>query len=183
MINGLKYGIDELHHLPAGLEAYRAAQRMDDDTVAFPGELSPYSNFHPSPFTINGHTYHSTGQWIQYTKSMMFGDSYTANLILRCDNALEAKKLSHQINGVDHNKWKLEGYEACFPGLKEIFLQNPPLKSMLNTTKPKLLVEASTDRLWGTGIGLRDVKVLNKNCWSGHGWLSNMLHDIRDQDS
>ena len=53
---------------------------------------------------------------------------------------------------------------------------------MLNTTKPKLLGEASTDRLWGTGIGLRDVKVLNKNCWFGHGWLSNMLHDIRDQD-
>ena len=182
MINGLKYGIDELHRLQPGLEAYRAAQRMDDDTIAFHGELSPYSNFHPSPFMINGHTYHSAEQWIQYTKSMMFGDSYTANLILRCDNALEAKKLSHQINGVDHNKWRLEGYEACFPGLKENFLQNPPLKSMLNTTKPKLLVEASTDHLWGTGIGLRDVKVLNKNCWSGHGWLSNMLHDIRDQD-
>ena len=126
MINGLKYGIDKLHHLPAGLEAYRAAQCMDDDTITFHGELSPYSNFHPSPFTINGHTYHSAKQWIQYTKSMMFGDSYTANLILRCDNALEAKKLSHQINGVDHNKWKLEGYEACFPGLKEKFLKIHP---------------------------------------------------------
>ena len=87
MINGLKYGINELHRLPAG-------QRMDDDTIAFHGELSPYSNFHPSPFTINGHTYHSAEQWIQYTKSMMFGDSYTANLILRCDNALEAKNLA-----------------------------------------------------------------------------------------
>ena len=182
MINGQKYGIGELHRLPAGLEAYRAAQRTDDKTLAFHGELSPYSNFHPSSFTINGHTYHSAEQWIQYTKSMMFGDSYTANLILRCENALEAKKLSHDIKGVDYNKWKLEGYEACFPGIKEKFVQNPPLKSMLNTTKPKLLVEASVDRLWGTGIGIRDAKVLNENCWSGHGWLSRMFHNIRDNE-
>ena len=32
-------------------------------------------------------------------------------------------------------------------GLKEKFNQNPLLKSMLVATKPKLLVEASTDRL------------------------------------
>ena len=88
---------------------------MDDETIAFQGELSPYSNFHPSPFMINGHTYHSTKQWIQYTKSMMFGDSYTANLILRCENALEAKKLSHHINGVDYNKWKQRGMRPVFP--------------------------------------------------------------------
>ena len=75
-----------------------------------------------------------------------------------------------------------EGYEACFPGIKEKFVQNPPLKSMLNTTKPKLLVEASVDRLWGTRIGIRDAKVLNKNCWAGHGWLSKMIHYIRDCD-
>ena len=182
VINGMKCGIEELHRLPAGLEAYRAAQHTDENTIAFHGELSPYSNFHLSPFTIDGHTFHSVKQWIQYKKSLMFGDSYTANLILRCDSTLEVKRLSHKINGVDHNKWKLDGYETCFPGIREKFLQNLPLKHMLDTTKPKLLVEASTDRLWGTGVGLRDMNVLNKNCWLGHGWLSNMLHSIRDNE-
>ena len=180
MINETKYSVDDLHRLPAGLEAYRAAEKNDADTIAFHGELSPYSNFHPSPFTIGEHTFHSTEQWIQYQKSLMFGDSYTANLILRTDSAIKAKRLSHKITGVDHIKWKLDGFEKCVTGIKAKFDQNPLLKSMLLSTKPKLLVEATTDKLWGTGVGLRDSNVLKHNHWTGHGWLSKILHHIRD---
>ena len=147
VINGVKYGLDDIHRLPMGLEAYRAAKKSDDDTIAFHGELSPFSNFHPSPFTIDNHIYHSTEQWIQYQKCLMFGDSYTANLILHSENALEAKRLSYKIIGVDHMRWKADGFEKYIIGLKEKFNQNPLLKSMLVATKPKLLVEASTDRL------------------------------------
>ena len=88
--------------------------------------------------------------------------------------------MSYKITGVDHTKWKAEGLEKCIIGLKEKFDQNPLLKSMLAATKPKLLVEASNDKLWGTGVGLRDTNVLNCTHWSGHGWLSKMLHIIRD---
>ena len=160
MINGSRYSVDDLHRLPAGLEAYRAAEKTDAETIAFHGELSPYSNFYPSAFTIGGHTFHSTEQWIQYQKSMMFGGSYTANLILRTDSAIEAKRLSHKISGVEHTRWKLEGYEKCAIGIKVKFDQNPLLKSMLLSTKPKLLVEATTDKLWGTGLALKDSNVL-----------------------
>ena len=147
VINGVKYGLDDLHRLPMGLEAYCAAEKSDNDTIAFHSELSPLSNFHHSPFTIGNHIFHSTEQWIQYQKCLMFGDSYMANLILCSENALEAKRLSYKITGVDHMKWKAEGFEKCIIGLKEKFNQNPLLKSMLVATKPKLLVEASTDRL------------------------------------
>ena len=68
VINGVKYGLDDIHRLPMGLEAYHAAEKSDDDTIAFHGELSPFSNFHPSPFTIDNHIYHSAEQWIQYQK-------------------------------------------------------------------------------------------------------------------
>ena len=160
MINGAKYSVDDLHWLPAGLEAYCVAEKNDVDTIVFHGELSPYSNFHPSPFTIGDHTFHSAEQWIQYQKSLMFGDSYTANLILRTDSAIEAKRLSHKITGVDHIRWKLDDYKKCVTGIMAKFDQNPLLKSMLLSTKPKLLVEATTDKLWGTGVGLRDSNVL-----------------------
>ena len=68
LINGVKYGLDVIHRLPMGLEAYRAAEKSDNDTIAFHGELSPLSNFHHSPFTIDNHIFHSTDQWIQYQK-------------------------------------------------------------------------------------------------------------------
>ena len=73
---------------------------------------------------------------------------------------LEAKHLSYRVKGVNYNRWKLDGFDVCLDGIKGKFNQNPLLMTMLTATKPKLLVEASTDKLWGTGIGLRDVNVL-----------------------
>ena len=64
VINGMRYGIGDIHKLPPDLSAYCAAEKSDDETIAFHGELSPYSNFHPSPFTINNETFHSAEQWI-----------------------------------------------------------------------------------------------------------------------
>ena len=45
----------------------------------------------------------------------------------------------------------------------------------------KILAEATTDRLWGTGIQLRDRSALDTGKWSGVGWLSRMLTTIRDE--
>ena len=83
-------------------------------TLVFAGECSPYSNLHKSPFTINGHQFHSSEQWIQYQKALAFGDSYTANLILQSESAIDCKWLSYKIKGVDNEKWCNDGYELCF---------------------------------------------------------------------
>ena len=82
---------------------------------------------------------------------------------------------------MDNDKWKSVGYELCFDGIREKFLQNPPLLAMLKTTTPKILAEATTDRLLGTGIQLWDTCALDTEKWSGTGWLSRMLITIRDK--
>ena len=48
---------------------------------------------------------------------------------------------------MDREKWENDGYEVCYDGLHEKFVQNPPLLSMLKTTKPKILVKATSDHL------------------------------------
>ena len=48
---------------------------------------------------------------------------------------------------------------------------------------PKILAEATTDRLWGTSIRLRDMCALDIEKWSGTGWLSRMLITIRDKQN
>ena len=87
------YSIDEIGNLPPDLAAYKAAEKSDNNTIAFHGELSPCSNFHLSPSVGNNEKFHSAEQCIQYQKSLLFGDSYTANLILCSDSALECKRL------------------------------------------------------------------------------------------
>ena len=74
------------------------------------------------------------------------------------------------------------GYELCFDGIREKFLQNPPLPAMLKTS-PKILAEAMTDCLWGTGIRLQDTYALYTEKWAGPGWLSRMLITIRVEQS
>ena len=154
IINGNSYHIEDISKLPEDLAAYKVAEKSNDTHLVFVGELCPYSNFHHSPFVVNGQRFHSSEQWVQYQKALTFGDSFTTNQILQCETPLECKRLSYNINGVDKEKWINVGYKLCFDGIREKFLQNPPLLSMLKTRSPKILVEATTDQLWGTGIKL-----------------------------
>ena len=62
---------------------------------------------------------------------------------------------------MDHHRLQNEGFEICFEGIKAKFMQNESLLKMLRTTAPLTLVEASKDRIWGTGIGLHDKNTLN----------------------
>ena len=64
IINSTKYGIEDLGKLPSNLSAYLAAEKSNEDTIVFHGELSPYSNFHRSVFIVNNERFHSSEQWI-----------------------------------------------------------------------------------------------------------------------
>ena len=70
------------------------------------------------------------------------------------DNPYEIKRLSYKIRGFDKDRWKHEGFDLCYRGIEAKFKQNLPLLSMLKTTHPKILVEATSDRVWGTGVQL-----------------------------
>ena len=83
-----------------------------------------------------------------------------ANKILKCDIPLEAKKLSYNISSFNKTKWVSEGYEICAKGIREKFIQNKLLMEILKGTSTKVLAEASKDKLWGTGIPLRDPDTL-----------------------
>ena len=182
VINGTRYGISDLNKLPSDLASYKAVQKEDNSHIAFHGELSPYSNFHRSNFVLLEHQFHSTEQWIQYQKALLFGDSFTANQILATSTPYELKRLGYNVNGFDIGKWKNEGYDLCLEGIKAKFIQNPPLLNMLKSTEPKVIVESSLDKLWGTGVQLRDQHALNPEKWHGTGWMSAMSSTVRNID-
>ena len=126
--------------------------------------------------------FNTAEQYIQYHKALFFGDIDTASRILQTESPYEVKQLSYQIKDVDHHGWQNEGFEICFEGIKAKLMQNESLLKMLKTTAPLTLVEASKDRIWGTGIGLHDKNVLNPESWINKGWMSRILSMIRDED-
>ena len=54
---------------------------------------------------------------------------------------------------------------------------------MLKSTQPKIIVEATLDRLWGTGVQLQDPNVLDPEKWHNTGWMSTMLSLIKECSS
>ena len=64
--------------------------------------------------------------------------------------------------------------------LRAEFTQNPSLLCSLLSTGDKLLVECSTDNIWGTGVPLYRWDCLQKNHWTGNGKLSELLMEIRN---
>ena len=178
LVSGTRYTTDDLDRLPSDIAAHKAAEKSNETHIIFSGELSPYSNFHPCSFVIDGQSYHSSEQYIQYQKALAFGDSYVANKILNTDTAIECKRLSYQINGVDTECWKNEGYDICYEGIKQKFLQNDVLLAQLKSTTPKILAEATPNKLLGTGISLCDKNALETNNWTSLGCLSKMLINI-----
>ena len=150
IVNGITYTVHDLHCLPPELAPYKASQKTNATTIGFQGELSPWSHFHNSPFEINGHMFNTAEHWIQYTKALFFEDKTMAECILDSETPLEAKMLGYSVQLYDAQLWKEHGYNLCLPGIKAKYVQNPMLMSMLKTTTPKLLVECSADKLWGT---------------------------------
>ena len=92
VINGIGYLIDDLHQLPPDLALYKVAQKEDNVTIAFHGSLSLWSNFHTSPFMLEGKRFKTVEHWIQYSKVTYFGDTHTATEIMNSDTPQEAKK-------------------------------------------------------------------------------------------
>ena len=64
IMKGTKYNIDSLDKLPDDLAPYKANQRSNKDCLIFHGQHTPLSNFHTSPFIIEGQKFTSSEQYI-----------------------------------------------------------------------------------------------------------------------
>ena len=105
IVNGTSYTVQELHQLPTELAPYKASQISTDLVIGFQGELSPWSNFHYSPFDIDNIKFNTAEHWIQYSKAKLFGDKETVTSIINNETARDAKKLSYKIQGYDAKTW------------------------------------------------------------------------------
>ena len=180
VIDGKRYGVNDLSQLPQKLSPFEVTTKSNDDTLGFFGELCPFSNFYPAKFIHEGIHYSSSEQLIQHKKALHCGDNATANKILAAKTAIACKQLAYQIQNYDHQGWIDAAKELCHDGLCAKFEQNPTLSRKLLSTGDKTLVESSRDDIWGTGIPLFRWDCLNRSQWKGNGMLGTLLMDIRD---
>ena len=124
VLNGKKFNLQNTDKLPDKLHPTKITSRNSDTIHSFFGELNPLSNFHPAPFCLDGKQFHSSEQFIQYQKALLFNNRNTARKILAADTALDSKKLGYEIAEFEFKTWKKNAHTVCKPDILAKYLQN-----------------------------------------------------------
>ena len=179
VLKGLSYTVNTLHKLPDELSASNISSTSDENTFGFFGLINPLSNFYPTKFEFNGNIFHSSEQYIQYTKAKHFGDDECARNILSTKNALECKEVAKGITGFDYMRWKEQAKSLCKEGICAKFMSSTLLQNKLLDTGNKTIVECCWDKMWGTGVPLHVDNCLDKSQWASQGILGEVLQELR----
>ena len=135
------------------------------------------SNFHPSPITMNGHTFPTAEHAFQHERALEASDLFAADAIKAVHMPKEARDIGNRVRqGTNWNILKLRRMKII---LELKFRQNPHLRRQLLETGNEPLIEASTDRFWGAGVMLRSSQLADGD-WYGDNNLGRLLMRVRD---
>ena len=175
-IAGRMYTVDTINHVPFDNSSMN--QKEDDNSIAFLGRFSPFSNFFQAKFTMGNTTYCSTEQFYQQQKALCANDMRSAMDIMMTTDPFKMKRIGDSITP-HKSKWQPMNHMKI--ALQEKFRQNPELLDILVDTADKRIAEASTDKIWGCGITLDDPDVLDQTTWKGKNNMGKLLEALRTE--
>lgn len=155
---------------------------------------SQFSNFYESNITINTNgirgdndlgkfngevTLRWSEQYLMLRKALLFGDAAQAVKIISAKSPESAKKLGRGVKNFDEEVWVRERFGIMVAGLMEKF-KDPELRRYLLETGEATIVECSpTDKIWGIGLKLGDLRCFVKDKWNGLNLLGESLMEVR----
>ncbi len=155
--------------------------KITESMVLFWGTRDIYSNWHPSPFVIDGVQYAHVEQYMMAEKARCFGDTQSEQAIMLATDPKDIKALGRGVRGYVDAKWAAVRLEAVTRACIAKFSQNEALGRQLLATGDKLIVEASpVDPIWGIGLGENDPRALDVQQWRGQNLLGIALMKARD---
>ena len=142
---------------------------------------SPFSQWHPSTYKLDGYVYSCAEQGMMHGKALLFEDQATAQLILEAKSPREMKALGRKVGSFSEKIWKKNRWDIVYRNSVAKFAQNPHLYEALMSTAGKQLVEASpSDRVWGIGLHEKNARKIAPNKWPGLNLLGDILTQVRD---
>ena len=140
-----------------------------------------FSNWAPTPFTVDGVSFSTAEQYIMYRKCLTFGDTATAEKLLSSDSPKEQKALGREAAGYIDSVWAGIRQTVAIRGLYAKFSQDAELKRLLLGTGDAVLVECtSNDRIWACGLDRDDDDRLSADRWKGQNILGFALMEVRN---
>ena len=130
--------------------------------------------------TIDNKLYHSVEQYFQHHKAEHFEKPDVATKILQAKYPSECKRIGDSIKE-DNMDWTQAAKDAMLTGVKRKFTTNERCKSFLISTNDSILAEASSHKLWGTGLKLDDPANGTREKWPGQNCLGSILMEVRKE--
>lgn len=144
-------------------------------------EASPFSQWYPTTFVVDGTTFHCAEQYMMHGKALLFGDAAVAAEMLAATHPREHKALGRKVAGFEPAMWEREREKIVYAGNRAKFTQKQELLDALLATKGTTLVEASPDdRIWGIGLAATDPEAQDPAQWRGKNLLGIVLTRLRD---
>ncbi|HEY7799263.1 MAG TPA: NADAR family protein [Hyphomonadaceae bacterium] len=142
----------------------------------------PFSQFHPSNFTVDGLAYVCAEQYMHAEKARLFGDVAMAERIMRSDSPHEHKLMGGRVEGFDQDDWDTHKVAIVTAGNHAKFSQNAGLRRRLLDTGDAILAEANAkDFIWGIGLAEDDPAALDPANWEGQNLLGEILMAVRGE--
>ncbi|MCX4241373.1 NADAR family protein [Paraliomyxa miuraensis] len=139
-----------------------------------------FSQWYPSPFTVDGQLYRTAEHWMMAEKARLFGDETRRAKILEVHGPGDAKAHGRRISGFSEDTWAQRRFEIVVQGNVHKFSQHPALLEFLLGTARRVLVEASpVDRVWGIGLAHDDPRAEDPARWRGLNLLGFALMEAR----
>jgi ribA/ribD-fused uncharacterized protein len=145
-------------------------------------EKSPFSQWYPCAFTVEGIAFTCAEQFMMHGKALLFADHEIAKQVLAAAHPKQHKALGRKVTPFDDATWKARRVEIVKAGSRAKFTQNEELRALLLATKGTELVEASPyDRIWGIGLAATDPRAQDSKTWRGQNLLGKILTELRDE--
>ncbi|HEX5005490.1 MAG TPA: NADAR family protein, partial [Hyphomonadaceae bacterium] len=140
----------------------------------------PFSQFHPSNFTLDDRAYVCAEQYMHAEKARLFGDVAMAERIMTSHSPHEHKLMGGAVAGFDQDEWDSHKIAIVTDGNRAKFAQNAGLRRRLLDTGDAILAEANPkDFIWGIGLAEDDPAALDPGNWEGENLLGEILMAVR----
>ena len=145
------------------------------------GHVGPhvFSQSFDAPFTVDGVTYPTAEHWMMAHKARLFGDVEserpwsmppTRPTPDRSARGARLRRTDLECPPVRHRRSRQ----------RQKFTQHPDLRTYLDSTVGKVLVEASPrDNVWGIGLAESDTAATDPSRWRGPNLLGFALMQVR----
>ena len=164
-------------HEPGDARCEASVSSPLQSTTAFSGKKDVLSNFFPCEIDIYGKHCKSAEHAYQYAKAVHQGQLQAAEEILQAPDAFQAKAQARSLQySTDWQSVKVDTMKEILNAKVE---QVPDFHDTLLESNDNILVEATYDRFWGSGLDKVDTVYTKRRFWPGKNQLGSILEDIR----